>query len=53
MSRFRDYQPQSQDSIFRAEDRKYIKQLLEGKKLTDKQREALRRLYASYNYTQD
>lgn len=50
MSRFREYKPQERDDKFRFEDRKHIEKLLEGKKLTEYQREALRRLYASYNY---
>lgn len=53
MSQFREATPQSQDTVFRFEDRKYIEKLIQSKKLTDRQREALKRLYSSYNYMKD
>ena len=53
MSQFREGQPLSKDNEFRWEDRMQIKRLLEGKKLTDKQREAIRRLLATYDYSRD
>ena len=53
MSQFREWAPKPKDDDFRFEDRRQIEKLLEGKKLTDKQREALRRLLASYDYAMD
>lgn len=53
MSKFREHQPNPKDSQFRFEDRKHIEKLLNGKKLTDKQHDALRRLLASYDYMRD
>lgn len=50
MSKFREYTPKPSGDEFRFEDWKQIKNLLDGKKLTEKQREALRRLLASYEY---
>lgn len=53
MSQFREWTPKPKNDEFRFEDRKHIEKLLNGKKLTDKQREALRRLLASYDYALD
>lgn len=53
MSQYREWKPLSRDDEFRWEDRMQIERLLEGKKLTDKQREAIRRLLATYNYLRD
>ena len=53
MSQFRDWQPLKKENEFRWEDRMQIERLLKGKKLTDKQREAIRRLLATYDYSRD
>lgn len=53
MSQFREYKPKSANDDFRFEDGLIIERLLKSKKLTDKQREALRRLLASYNHMRD
>lgn len=53
MSQFREWAPKPKENEFRFEDRMQIEKLLEGKKLTDKQREALRRLLASHDYALD
>jgi hypothetical protein len=53
MSRFDEWKPKPKEDDFRFEDRMQIEKLLKGKKLTDKQREALRRLLASYDYALD
>lgn len=53
MSQFREWQPLKKDNEFRLEDRMQIERLLKGKKLTDKQREAIRRLLATYDYSRD
>ena len=53
MSQFREWQPLKNDNEFRLEDRMQIERLLKGKKLTDKQREAIRRLLATYDYSRD
>lgn len=53
MSQFREWTPKPSNDDFRFEDRMQIEKLLKGKKLTDKQREALRRLMASYDYAMD
>lgn len=53
MSQFREWTPKPETDEFRFEDCKHIEKLLNGKKLTDKQREALRRLLASYDYALD
>ncbi len=54
MSQFRDeWAPKPQKDEFRFEDRMQIEKLLKCKKLTDRQREALRRLLASYDYALD
>lgn len=53
MSQFREWAPKPKENEFRFEDRMQIERLLDGKKLTDKQREALRRLLASYDYMRD
>lgn len=53
MSQFRDWQPLKKENEFRWEDRMQIERLLKGKKLTDKQREAIRRLLATYDYSKD
>lgn len=53
MSQFREWQPLKKDNEFRLEDRMQIERLLNGKKLTDKQREAIRRLLATYDYSRD
>ena len=50
MSNFRDYEPMAKNDEFRWEDRKIIDKLLDMKKLTDKQRDAIRRLLATYDY---
>ena len=50
MSQFREWEPQKQESKFRFEDSLIIQRLLKTKKLTEKQKEALRRLYETYNY---
>lgn len=44
------WKPKPAQDEFRFEDRVQIDKLLKSKKLTDKQREALRRLLASYLY---
>ena len=53
MSQFREWEPLKDENRFRWEDRMQIERLLKGKKLTDKQREAIRRLLASYDYMRD
>ena len=53
MSQFREWEPLKQDNKFRWEDRMQIERLLKGKKLTDKQREAIRRLLANFDYAYD
>lgn len=53
MSQFREWQPLKKENEFRWEDRMQIERLLKGKKLTDKQREAIRRLLATYDYSRD
>ena len=53
MSQFREYEPKPAKDDFRFEDSLVIERLLKSKKLTDRQREALRRLLASYNYMCD
>ena len=53
MSQFREWKPLKKDNEFRLEDRMQIERLLKGKKLTDKQREAIRRLLATYDYQRD
>ena len=53
MIQFREWQPLKKDNEFRLEDRMQIERLLKGKKLTDKQREAIRRLLATYDYSRD
>lgn len=53
MSNFREWKPNPKDNEFRFEHRKYIEQLLNGKKLTDNQKDALRRLLATYDYARD
>lgn len=53
MSQFREWQPLKKENEFRWEDRMQIERLLEGKKLTDKQREAIRRLLATYDYSRN
>lgn len=53
MSQFRGWASKPKENEFRFEDRMQIEKLLDGKKLTDKQREALRRLLASYDYMRD
>lgn len=53
MSQFKGWAPKPKENEFRFEDRMQIEKLLDGKKLTDKQREALRRLLASYDYMRD
>ena len=53
MSQFREWQPLKKDNEFRLEDRMQIERLLKGKNLTDKQREASRRLLATYDYSRD
>lgn len=50
MSKFRDYKPIKKENEFCWEDRQTILKLLNTKKLTDKQREAIRRLLATYDY---
>lgn len=47
MSKFRESAPKPAEDDFRFEDGLIIERLLKSKKLTDKQREALRRLLAS------
>lgn len=53
MSKFREWEPLKEENTFRVEDSMVIDKLLESKKLTDKQREALRRLVANFNYIRD
>ena len=53
MSQYRERQPLKKDNEFRFEDRMQIERLLKGKKLTYKQREAIRRLLATYDYSRD
>ena len=53
MSQFREWAPKPKENEFRFEDRMQIEKLLKGKKLTDKQREAIRRLLASHDYALD
>ena len=53
MSQFRDWEPLKNDDTFRFEDRLVIERLLKSKKLTDKQREAIRRLLANFDYARD
>ena len=53
MSQFREWEPLKKEDTFRVEDSMVIDKLLESKKLTDKQRDALRRLLASFNYIRD
>ena len=47
------WEPKPAQDEVRFEDRVQIDKLLKSKKLTDKQREALRRLLASYIYCID
>lgn len=47
------WEPKPSNDEFRFEDRKVLNQLLESKKLTDKQHEALRRLLASWDYVRN
>lgn len=53
MSQYRENAPKPAKDEFRFEDGLIIERLLKSKKLTDKQREALRRLLASYKYMRD
>lgn len=53
MSRFREWEPLKQDNTFRFEDRMVLERLLKCKKLTERQREAIRRLLANFDYTRD
>lgn len=53
MSRFREWEPLKNENTFRFEDRKVIDRLLSTKKLTDKQREAIRRLLVNFDYMSD
>lgn len=53
MSKFREWKPQREDKKFRFEDRIVIEKLLETNKLTERQKDALRRLLAAYNYMID
>ena len=53
MSQFRDWKPLKKENEFRWDDRMQIERLLKGKKLTDKQSEAIRRLLATYDYSRD
>ena len=53
MSQFRGWEPLKKEDTFRVEDSMVIDKLLESKKLTDKQRDALRRLVANFNYIRD
>lgn len=53
MSKFREWEPLKNESVFRFEDRLVIERLLKSKKLTDKQREAIRRLLANFDYARD
>lgn len=53
MSKFREWEPLKNEIVFRFEDRLIIERLLESKKLTDKQREAIHRLLANFDYVRD
>lgn len=53
MSQFREWEPLKEDNTFRWEDRQVIDRLLRSKKLTERQREALRRLLANFDYMGD
>jgi|GEM_PF-3490936 len=53
MSEFREYHPIKEDERFRFEDKVQLKRLLKTKKLTERQREALRRLLFEYDYACD
>lgn len=53
MSKFREWEPQREDKKFRFEDRIVIEKLLETNKLTERQKDALGRLLAAYNYVID
>lgn len=53
MSQFREWEPPKKDNTFRWEDRQVIDRLLKAKKLTERQREALRRLLANFDYMRD
>ena len=53
MSKFRECKPQKEDKKFRFEDQIVIEKLLETNKLTEKQKDALRRLLTTYNYMVD
>lgn len=53
MSQFREWTPLEQKDTFRFEDRRVLDRLLDSKKLTDKQRDALRRLLANFDYIRD
>lgn len=51
MSRFDfEHKPLKKENEFRWEDRLVILKLLATKKLTDKQKETIRRLLATYDY---
>lgn len=53
MSQFREWELLKKEDTFRVEDSIVIDKLLDSRKLTDKQRDALRRLVANFNYIQD
>lgn len=53
MSKFRDYEPLKRENEFRWEDRQTILKLLNTKKLTGKQCEAIRRLLETYDYSRN
>lgn len=53
VSKFREWEPLKNEIVFRFEDRLIIERLLESKKLTDKQREAIHRLLANFDYVRD
>lgn len=53
MSQFREWEPLRTENSFRFEDRMVIDKLSQSKKLTDRQREALRRLLANFDYVRD
>ena len=53
MSRYREYEPMKESYEPTADDLYRLEKLLEAKKLTDKQKEALSKLLHFYYYTVD
>ena len=53
MSEFREYEPLKESDMVTFKDLLIISRLLTTKKLSDKQREAIRRLVATYHYMTD